>query len=259
MQTIHESFIASVEAEPGKVLFERPGLSDITYAQARDLTERFAAVLTEIGVRPGDRVAVQTEKSAEAICLYLAVLQVGGVYLPLNTAYTGAEIDYFLGDAAPRLNDVDLLPEDAREFHAFMIGEIVKMLCAGLVHGDLSEFNVLLDPHGPVIIDLPQAVDAAANSNAKRMLGRDVDNLADYFGQFAPQLLTTRYGEEIWALYEAGSLHPDSVLTGRFEDPTDDVNLDEVIQVIEAADAEHAERLARQQAAEAVDDWTPDT
>ncbi len=103
MQTIHESFIASVEAEPGKVLFERPGLSDITYAQARDLTERFAAVLTEIGVRPGDRVAVQTEKSAEAICLYLAVLQVGGVYLPLNTAYTGAEIDYFLGDAAPRL------------------------------------------------------------------------------------------------------------------------------------------------------------
>jgi RIO kinase 1 len=91
------------------------------------------------------------------------------------------------------------------------------------------------------------------------MLGRDVDNLADYFGQFAPQLLTTRYGEEIWALYEAGSLHPDSVLTGRFEDPTDDVNLDEVIQVIEAADAEHAERLARQQAAEAVDDWTADT
>lgn len=103
MQTIHESFIASVEADPGKVLFERPGLSDITFAQARDLTERFAAVLIEIGVSPGDRVAVQTDKSAETICLYLAALQVGAVYLPLNTAYTGAEIDYFLGDASPRL------------------------------------------------------------------------------------------------------------------------------------------------------------
>ncbi|AUH65710.1 malonate--CoA ligase [Paracoccus zhejiangensis] len=103
MQTIHQSFIASVEAQPGKALFERPGQPDITYAEARALVERFAAVLTEIGVQSGDRVAVQTDKSAEAICLYLATLQVGGVYLPLNTAYTGAEIDYFLGDAAPRL------------------------------------------------------------------------------------------------------------------------------------------------------------
>ncbi|WP_299843466.1 malonyl-CoA synthase [uncultured Paracoccus sp.] len=103
MQTIHQSFIASAEARPGKALFERPGQPDITYAEARVLVERFAAVLTEIGVRPGDRVAVQTDKSPEAICLYLATLQLGGVYLPLNTAYTGAEIDYFLGDAAPRL------------------------------------------------------------------------------------------------------------------------------------------------------------
>lgn len=103
MQTIHQSFIASTEANPEKALFERPGKSDISYAEARTLVEKFAAVLTEIGVQPGDRVAVQTDKSAEAICLYLATLQVGGVYLPLNTAYTGAEIDYFVGDASPRL------------------------------------------------------------------------------------------------------------------------------------------------------------
>ncbi|MBU3031881.1 malonate--CoA ligase [Paracoccus marinaquae] len=103
MQTIYESFLASVDAVPGKALFERPGAADISYAEARDLVQRLAAVLTETGVQPGDRVAVQTEKSAEAICLYLATLQVGGVYLPLNTAYTGAEIDYFIGDAAPRL------------------------------------------------------------------------------------------------------------------------------------------------------------
>lgn len=89
------------------------------------------------------------------------------------------------GDAAPRLNDVHLEAEEARVFHAFVIRQIVLMLCAGLVHGDLSEFNVLLGPDGPVIIDLPQAVDAAANNHAFSMLQRDVDNMAHYFGRFA--------------------------------------------------------------------------
>lgn len=103
MQTIHESFTASVERHPGKALFERPGKPDMTYQDTADLSQRLAAVLTEIGVQPGDRVAVQSDKSPEAIALYLATLQVGGVYLPLNTAYTGTEIDYFIGDAAPRL------------------------------------------------------------------------------------------------------------------------------------------------------------
>jgi len=131
----------------------------------------------------------------------------------------------------------------------------VRMLCAGIVHGDLSEYIVLVDASGPVIIDLPQAVDAAANNNAKRMLGRDVDNLADYFGQFAPQLLATRYGDEIWALYESGALHPDSELSGHFEETAGDVNLDEVMQVIEAADEEEEERLARQAAARAEGEW----
>ncbi|GMA40480.1 malonate--CoA ligase [Mobilicoccus caccae] len=103
MPTIHDSFLASTQAHPDKALFERPGRPDITYAEARDVVERFAGALTYIGVRPGDRVAVQVDKSPEAICLYLATLQVGGVFLPLNTAYTGSEIDYFLEDASPRL------------------------------------------------------------------------------------------------------------------------------------------------------------
>ncbi|SDD36524.1 malonyl-CoA/methylmalonyl-CoA synthetase [Paracoccus isoporae] len=103
MQTIYESFLTSAEAQPDKALFRRPDQPDVSYAQIRELTQKLAAVLTGIGVQPGDRVAVQTDKSPEAICLYLATLQVGGVYLPLNTAYTGAEIDYFLGDASPRL------------------------------------------------------------------------------------------------------------------------------------------------------------
>ncbi|MGA4632389.1 PA4780 family RIO1-like protein kinase [Pseudomonas solani] len=148
------------------------------------------------------------------------------------------------GDAAPRLNDVDLTPEDAREFHGFMIGEIVKMLCAGLVHGDLSEFNVLLDPYGPVIIDLPQAVDAAGNNHAFRMLERDVGNMAAYFGQFAPELLYTRYAKEMWALYEDGKLTPETPLTGQFDEPEDAADVDSVMREIKAALAEEARRQA---------------
>lgn len=148
------------------------------------------------------------------------------------------------GGVAPRLNDVDLHPEDAREFHAFMIEEIVKMLCAGLVHGDLSEFNVLLGPEGPVIIDLPQAVDAAGNNHAFKMLERDVGNMAAYFGQFAPELKFTKYAKEMWALYEDGKLTPESVLTGEFDDPEDEADVDAVMREIKAALADEARRQA---------------
>ncbi|MGZ8947660.1 MAG: PA4780 family RIO1-like protein kinase [Methylococcaceae bacterium] len=121
------------------------------------------------------------------------------------------------GNAAPRLNDLKLSHEQALEFHQLLIREIVKMLCAGIIHGDLSEYNILVDSQGPVIIDLPQAVDAAANNNAAMMLERDVNNVTNYFGQFAPELLTTRYGKEIWKLYESGNLHPEAPLTGQFK------------------------------------------
>ncbi|UQY32595.1 serine protein kinase RIO [Pseudomonas fulva] len=161
------------------------------------------------------------------------------------------------GDVAPRLNDVDLHPEDAREFHAFMIEEIVKMLCAGLVHGDLSEFNVLLGPDGPVIIDLPQAVDAAGNNHAFKMLERDVGNMAAYFGQFAPELRYSKYAKEMWALYEEGKLTPDSVLTGEFKDPEDEADVDAVMREIKAALAEEARRQAALNADEEPKDREP--
>lgn len=153
---------------------------------------------------------------------------------------TGAD-----GMPAPRLNDVVLSEETARTYHAFLIRQVVLMLCAGIVHGDLSEYNILVDAQGPVIIDLPQAIDAAANNNAARLLQRDVENLATYFGQFAPDLLRTDYGREIWSLYETAALHPDTVLTGQFkrvEKPTD---LKAVMRVIDAARDEEAARLAR--------------
>ncbi|EME01522.1 PA4780 family RIO1-like protein kinase [Pseudomonas sp. FeN3W] len=162
------------------------------------------------------------------------------------------------GDAAPRLNDVDLHPDDAREFHAFMIHEVVKMLCAGLVHGDLSEFNVLLDEHGPVIIDLPQAVDAAGNNHAFEMLERDVGNMAAYFGRFAPELKFTRYAKEMWALYEQGKLTTETELTGEFAEPEDAADIAAVMREIKATLAEQARREALRGADDAPKDEPPE-
>jgi RIO kinase 1 len=153
------------------------------------------------------------------------------------------------GEPAPRLNDVVLTDDLARQFHATLIRQVVRMLCAGIVHGDLSEYNVLVDDQGPVIIDLPQAIDAAANNNARRILERDVDNLAAYFGQFAPELLTTTYGQEIWSLYDSGKLRPESALDGHFKPDETLADLDEVMQVIDAASVEEAARQARKAAA----------
>ena len=153
------------------------------------------------------------------------------------------------GDAAPRLNDVQFTPEDARKHHATLLVEVVRMLCAGVVHGDLSEFNILLASHdgvdGPVIIDLPQAVDAAGNNHAERMLLRDVGNLRDFFGQFAPELLTTHFGAEIWSLYQRGALDPEVALTGRFVPATKVADVGGVLREIDDARAEEAARRLR--------------
>lgn len=146
------------------------------------------------------------------------------------------------GAAAPRLNDLELTSEQALEYHDLLIRDVVRMLCAGIVHGDLSEFNILVDAHGPVIIDLPQAVDAAANNNATRMLERDVNNLAAYFGQFAPELLTTSYGKEIWYIYEGGSLTPDFKLTGHFKGSNKEADLDSIMREINDARDEATRR-----------------
>ena len=153
------------------------------------------------------------------------------------------------GDAAPRLNDVTFTPEQARRHHASLLIEVMRMLCAGVVHGDLSEFNILLASEdgvdGPVIIDLPQAVDAAGNNHASRMLLRDVANLRAFFGQFAPELLQTSYGLEIWDLYQRGVLYPETVLTGRFEHKAGTVDLRSVMREIDDARDEEAARRVR--------------
>ncbi len=149
------------------------------------------------------------------------------------------------GLTAPRLGDLELTADVALTYHEQVISEVVRMLCAGLVHGDLSPFNVLIDANGPVIIDLPQAVNASGNNSAHMMLERDVSNMRLFFGRFAPELLETDYGNEIWSLYEAGNLQEDSRLTGSFQQDDTIADLAQLMAVIEAAKDEEEERLAR--------------
>ena len=149
------------------------------------------------------------------------------------------------GQVAPRLNDVSMSAEQALEDHAVVIRYLVLMLCAGLIHGDLSEFNILLDDYGPVIIDLPQVVDAAANNQARQFFERDVNKITDYYALFAPQLSNSQYAREIWALYEAGDLHPDVELTGQFAEDAHDADVDAVLEEIKVAMIEEQNRQER--------------
>jgi RIO kinase 1 len=175
-------------------------------------------------------------------------LAAAGVRVPRIFNYVGGILLMELvvddnGSTAPRLNDIRLTETQAREYHSTMIAQIVLMLCAGLIHGDLSEYNVLVGSNGPVIIDLPQAIDAAGNNNAAAMLERDVANMTAYFGRFAPELLTTDYGREIWKLYAGGELSPDSILTGRFEQSSRPADVHGVMREVDAARRWHERNL----------------
>lgn len=149
------------------------------------------------------------------------------------------------GDVAPQLGHVSMSKEEAIKQHTLMMHYIMLMLCAGIIHGDLSEFNVLVDDKGPVIIDLPQAVNASANNSAEAMFARDVNNMRRYYSEFAPELLNTQYAKEMWALFEEAKLTPNSILTGEFEDDSEEADVDSVLNEIQAAADEEEERLAR--------------
>ena len=187
-------------------------------------------------------------KNAEVDALYQLVA--AGVRVPKPYGYfEGVLIMEMVtdaaGDPAPRLGEVELSAETAREYHRFLIQQVVHMLCIGLIHGDLSEFNVLVAPDGPVIIDLPQAVNAAGNNAAKAMLERDVNNLRSTLGRFAPELLATEFAREMWALFEQGELRPDSELTGLFALDETVIDPDSVMIVIDDAREEEIQRQLR--------------
>lgn len=206
---------AKVYKESNKRGFHKQAL----YQEGRKVRNTRQARAMEKNSRFGRKQQEEVWQNAEVEVLYK--LSAAGVRVPHPYNFFEGVLLMELvvddqGGAAPRLNDLTLTPELAIKYHSHLIKEVVRMLCAGIVHGDLSEFNILVDANGPVIIDLPQAVDASANNNAPSMLERDVNNLAEYFGRFAPELLKTNYGKEMWKVYESGNLKPEYILTGNY-------------------------------------------
>ena len=230
----------------------------VDYTENRKVKNSRSARAMAKGSKFGRQEQEAAWQSAEVDALYR--LAAAGVRVPQPYNFHDGVLLMELvtdanGDAAPRLNDVAFTPEQALQHHATLIAEVVRMLCAGVVHGDLSEFNILLahmpgldgadGRDEPVIIDLPQAVDAAGNNHAQRMLMRDVANLRDFFGQFAPALLKTDYGPEMWSLYQGGLLSNETPLTGHYERAHADVDMQAVLREIDDARAEDAARRLR--------------
>jgi RIO kinase 1 len=212
--------------------------SQALYREGRKVRNSRQARAMEKGSRYGRKEQEEHWQNTEVEALYR--LAAAGVRVPQPYNFVEGVLLMELitdeqGVAAPRLNDLDLTSAQALEYHDRLIMEVVKMLCAGIIHGDLSEFNVLVDAQGPVIIDLPQAIDAAANNNAARMLERDASNMAAYFGQFAPELLATSYGKEIWHIYESGNLTPEVKLTGHFKGRNKTADLGSIMREINDA------------------------
>jgi RIO kinase 1 len=224
----------------------------VDYTENRKVKNTRQARAMAKGTRYGRQATEAAWQSAEVDALVR--LAAAGVRVPRPFNFIDGVLLMELvadahGEAAPRLTDVVFTPEEARTHHRTLIGEVVRMLVAGVVHGDLSEFNVLLATDGPIIIDLPQAVDAAGNNHASRMLLRDVANLRNFFGRFAPELLQTNFGPEIWNLYERGELTPASELSGIFQPELAAVDLISIMREVDDAIAEDKARQLRRELA----------
>ncbi|MHA6312318.1 PA4780 family RIO1-like protein kinase [Pantoea sp. S-LA4] len=217
----------------------------VQYQEGRKTRNSRSARAMQKGSKFGRKQQEESWQTAEVDALFRlanAGVRVPQPYLCIDGVLLMELVTDANGSVAPRLSDVTLSEEQALTDFNTMIRNIVRMLCAGIVHGDLSEFNVLLDDQGPVIIDLPQAVDAAANNHAESMFERDVNNITAYYGQFAPQLLQTRYAKEIWLLYEDGKLTSETPLTGKFVEEERVVDMDSLMDEIITAEDEYYER-----------------
>lgn len=217
----------------------------VQYQEGRKVRNSRNARAMQKGSKFGRKQQEESWQTAEVDALFRlanAGVRVPQPYICLDGVLLMELITDGDGIVAPRLSDVILTEEEAVADFETMIRNIVRMLCAGIVHGDLSEFNVLMDAEGPVIIDLPQAVDAAANNHAESMFERDVNNMTEYYSRFAPQLATTRFAKEIWALYEDGKLTPETILTGEFAEDTHKADVDSLLDEIIAAEDEFYDR-----------------
>lgn len=232
---------AKVYKEANKRGFRQAAL----YQEGRRTKNSREARAMAKGTRFGREKQEEAWQNVEVDTLYL--LAAAGVRVPRPYGFMHGVVLMELltdvdGNAAPRLNDLEFTQSLALEYHAVLMQQIVRMLCAGIVHGDLSEYNVLVDSTGPVIIDLPQAVNAAGNNNAAAMLQRDADNITTYFSRFAPALATTQYGKEIWSLYERSALHLDTALTGHFARSPLPADVHGVLREIEDVRLDHEAR-----------------
>jgi RIO kinase 1 len=221
-----------------KDMAQRSFQARIVYQEGRKVRGSRQARALAKATRFGRRELEENWKNTEVEALYR--LHGAGVAVPRPHGYFNGVLVMDLvvdadGDSAPRLGEVALEADVARDWHARLMADVVRMLCLGLIHGDLSEYNVLAAAQGPIIIDFPQVVDAAGNNAARTMLLRDVHNLRDSLARFAPELATTRFGEEMWALYEKGELRPDSALSGTFEDASGDGDVEAVLDSIAEA------------------------
>ncbi|MEC4718037.1 PA4780 family RIO1-like protein kinase [Noviherbaspirillum sp. CPCC 100848] len=231
-----------------KEVTQRSFRQAVAYQEGRKVRNSRQARAMEKGTRYGRKMQEEVWQNAEVDALYR--LAAAGVRVPRPYhCFEGVLLMDLVTDAdghvAPRLNDVELSEQRALEYHAVLLRQVVLMLCAGIIHGDLSEYNILLDAGGPVIIDLPQAINAAGNMAAEPMLERDVANLTGYFSQFAPSLAGTRYGKEIWKLYAAGLLTPDTPLSGQVEPDGKPADVDAVLHEIERVRKEEEARVQR--------------
>ncbi|WP_301101227.1 PA4780 family RIO1-like protein kinase [Propionivibrio sp.] len=230
---------------------QRSFRNNASYQEGRKVKNSRQARAMEKGSRYGRKMQEEVWQSAEVDALYR--LSAAGVRVPQpHICFAGVLLMDLVVDAeghpAPRLNDVELSEELALKFYDILINQVVRMLCAGVIHGDLSEYNILVGADGPVIIDLPQAIDAAGNSNAAELLARDVNNLRSYFGAFAPSLNDSQYGKEIWAHYESGLLTPELPLTGRVELDESLADVDAVLLQVEMAIRENEiRRMCREE------------
>lgn len=242
-----EILCAKVYKDLGQRSFQARSL----YQEGRKVRGSRQARAMDKGSKFGKKELESAWKNTEVDALYQ--LSAANVRVPRPLGYFNGVLLMELiadseGHSAPRLGEVQLDAGQAREFFRFLVRQVVRMLCVGVIHGDLSEYNVLVDAQGPVIIDLPQAVSAAGNNNARTMLLRDVNRLRTALARFAPDIVDLHYGEEMWALFEKGELGPETELTGAFTFSEHDADIDAVLMSIEDA---RQEAVIRQQGREA--------